>query len=154
MPSEFGNSQGTYGDLNFVTTKQTKTVNGLKFPVKTSNTGGMFARNVDAQAIKDGLLQLIMTQNGERPMRYDYGTALRRSVFAPLDSTTVSDLTASIQNAINTYEPRVIIRVLEVIPDEATSSLSINLVFSIKNDVFHTQQIALTVDARGVQVNG
>ena len=144
----------TYGDLQFATTSKTQTVKGLQFPVKTSNTGGMFGRNFNEEAIKDGLIQLIMTQRGERPMRLDYGTDLRSSVFGALDAKTVSNLRTTILAAIERYEPRVIVRSFEIIPDDANSSISMKLAFSIRDNVFYTDQIYLTVDSKGVTING
>lgn len=154
MVSEFGSGKGTYGDLSFVTKNSKRTVKGLQFPVSTSNTGGMFARNFDAEAIKDGLIQLLMTQQGERPMNYSYGTILRNSVFAPLDGQLISEIKTSIETAIKRFEPRVSIRTLQVTPNEETSGVDIALVFSIKDNVFSTETINLTVNTQGVQING
>jgi phage baseplate assembly protein W len=154
MVNEFGSGKRTYGDLSFVTKDSTRTVKGLQFPVNTSNTGGMFARNFDAEAIKDGLIQLIMTQQGERPMNYTYGTILRNAVFAPLDGQLISEINSSIETAIRRFEPRVSIRTLQVTPNEENSGVDISLVFSIKDDVFSTQTINLTVNAQGAQING
>lgn len=154
MTNQFGSGKGTYGDLNFVTKNSKNTVKGLQFPVSTANTGGMFARNVDSEAIKDGLLQLIMTQNGERPMNYEYGTILRAAVFEPLDGELISTIENSIQQAIRKFEPRVVIKSLRVTPENETAAVNISLNFSIKEGVFSTQTINLTVDAQGVQING
>ena len=154
MANEFGFGQRTYGDLNFVTKDSKRTVKGLQFPLSTSNTGGMFARSLDLEAIKDGLIQLIMTQRGERPMNYSYGTLVRSAVFSPLDGELISKVASSIETAIERYEPRVSIRDLKVIPNDAESGVDIRLVFSIKDGVFSTQTINLTVNAQGVQVNG
>jgi len=144
----------SYGDVSFVTTDDTSSIKGLQFPVKTTNTGGMFSRNLDARSIKEGLLQLLMTQRGERPMRLDFGTDVRTSVFAPMDSQLITSLRQSILSAIDLYEPRVIVRDLQISPDEANSRVTIELAFSIKNNVFYKDTIVLTVDNRGVQING
>jgi len=154
MVNQFGSGKRTYGDLNFVTRSDKRTVKGLQFPVNTSNTGGMFARNFDAEAIRDGLIQLIMTQRGERPMNHAYGTILRNAVFAPLDGQLISDIKSSIDTAIRRFEPRVAIRTLQVVPNEPASGVDISLVFSIKDDVFSSQTINLTVNAQGAQING
>lgn len=153
MLNEFGSGKRTYGDLSFVTKDSARTVKGLQFPISTSNTGGMFARNFDAEAIKDGLIQLIMTQQGERPMNYTYGTILRNAVFAPLDGELISEINSSIETAIRRFEPRVTIRTLQVTPNEENSGVDISLVFSLKDDVFSTQKINLTVNAQGAQIN-
>ena len=145
---------GSYGDLSFVTKKDQNPVKGIEFPVRSTSTGGIFSRNFNEQSVKDGLIQLIMTQRGERPMRYDYGTDVRGSVFAPMDSLLVSNLESSIRNAIDRYEPRVVIRDLQVIPDEQNSSIYIKLVFSMKDNVFFSDQVYLTVNPQGVEING
>ena len=136
----------SYGDVTFVTTDDNLSIKGLQFPVKTTNTGGMFSRNLDTRSIKEGLLQLLM--------RLDFGTDLRTSVFAPMDSQLVQSLRQSILSAIDLYEPRVVVRNLEISPDEANSKVSIELAFSIKNDVFYKDTIILTVDNTGVQIHG
>lgn len=145
---------GSYGDLSFVTKKDQNPVKGIEFPVRSTSTGGIFSRNFNEQSVKDGLIQLIMTQRGERPMRYDYGTDVRGSVFAPMDSLLVSNLESSIRNAIDRYEPRVVIRDLQVISDEQNSSIDIKLVFSMKDNVFFSDQVYLTVNPQGVEING
>lgn len=154
MVSEFGSGKGTYGDLSFVTKNSKRTVKGFQFPVSTSNTGGMFARNFDSEAIRDGLIQLLMTQRGERPMRYNYGTILRTAVFQPLDSQLISNIRNSIQSAIDLYEPRVVVRALNVTARESESAVDIELAFSIKDNVFSVETLNLTVNAQGVQING
>jgi len=143
----------SYGDVTFVTTNDVSSIKGLQFPVKTTNTGGMFSRNLDGRSIREGLLQLLMTQRGERPMRLNYGTTLRSSVLAPLDSNLTSEVRQSILSAIDLYEPRIVVRSLDVVPDEAESRLFITLKFAIKNNVFFTDTITLTVDSTGVQIN-
>ena len=144
----------SYGDLQFVTTNLNTAVKGLEWPVRVSNTGGMFSRNFNESSVKSGLIQLLLTQQGERPMRPTYGTQLRHSVFAPLDSDTRTVLENTIKEAIAIYEPRVIIRSFEVAQDDANSSIDISLVFSMKDNVFSTDGIYLTIDAKGAQING
>lgn len=143
----------SYGDATFVTTSKTTTVKGLQYPLLTTNTGGMFSRNFNERSIRDGLIQLLLTSKGERPMRLDFGTDLRKSCFEPLDGKLLETLRKSILSAISKYEPRVIIRNFNIKSDEANSRIFLEMVFSIKNNVFYTDQINLTVDAQGVQIN-
>ena len=119
----------SYGDLKFATRKSVKSIKGLAWPVRLKNTGGMFSNNFNEESIKDGLIQLMLTSRGERPMRLDYGTALRRSVFAPLDAATVSRLKTTILGAIDKYEPRVIVRSFKLTPKPDNSEIDISLVF-------------------------
>lgn len=152
MANEFGTGTGSYGDLSFVTKNDKQTIKGMQYPVRTSNTGGTFARNFDVEAIRDGLVQLIMTQKGERPMRADFGTITRAAVFAPLDAQLLSDIETSIRDAIDRYEPRVTLRGLSVLPTDE-SSINIDLEFSIKGGVLSIQRLNLTVNSQGVEIN-
>ena len=154
MISEFGSGRRTYGDLNFVTTNTKNTVKGLQFPLSVSNTGGMFSRNIDIETIKDGLIQLIMTQNGERPMNYAYGTNVRGAVFEPLNADLIKRITTSIDTAIRRFEPRIIVKSLDVVENVEESGIDISLAFAVKNGVFSVQTIKLTVDSQGGRVNG
>ena len=152
MANEFGTGTGSYGDLSFVTKNDKRTIKGMQYPVRISNTGGTFARNFDVEAIRDGLVQLIMTQKGERPMRADFGTITRAAVFAPLDAQLLSDIETSIRDAIDRYEPRVTLRGLSVLPTDE-SAINIDLEFSIKGGVLSIQRLNLIVNSQGVEIN-
>ena len=86
-------------------------------------------------------------------MRLDYGTDLRNSVFGPLDESTVDSLRTTIAAAIEKYAPRVVVRSFDVVPDEDKSQIDISLVFSMKENVFTTEGISLTVNSKGIQIN-
>ena len=144
----------SYGDIKFATKGSRKTIRGLEWPVKTSNTGGMFSNNYNEESIKSGLIQLLLTDRGERPMRLDFGTELKRSVFAPLDGATVSQLRQSILDSISKYETRVVVRSLQLTPISDKSQLNVSLVFSVKPDVLSHHTITLSVDTQGVFING
>tara|TARA_R110000823_G_scaffold45959_9_gene118297 strand:- start:1335 stop:1598 length:264 start_codon:yes stop_codon:yes gene_type:complete len=87
-------------------------------------------------------------------MRLDFGTDLRSSVFAPMDSYTTEALENSIRTAIERYEPRIIIRSFSLTPQTETSEMFLELAFSIKNNIFTTEGIYLTVNTQGVTING
>ena len=144
----------SYGDLTFVTTSRTSTVKGMEWPWSITNTGGMCSSNYNEVSVRQGLIQLLLTQRGERPMRLDYGTELRASVFAPLDSQTIAVLKESILTAINRYEPRVVVRTFDITPKSDNSEVDISLVFSMKENVFTTEGISLTVNTQGIKING
>lgn len=152
MANEFGTGTGSYGDLSFVTKNDKRTIKGMQYPVRASNTGGTFARNFDVEAIRDGLIQLIMTQKGERPMRADFGTITRAAVFAPLDTQLLFEVEKSIRDAIERYEPRVSLRGLSV-RESDDSRINIILEFSIKGGTLSVQRLNLTVNSQGVEIN-
>tara|TARA_R110000744_G_scaffold297293_1_gene407067 strand:- start:64 stop:279 length:216 start_codon:yes stop_codon:yes gene_type:complete len=71
-----------------------------------------------------------------------------------MDSQTVKTLENSILAAIERYEPRVIIRSFKLNPREETSEMFLEIAFSVKNNVFATDGIFLTVNTQGVLING
>tara|TARA_R110002051_G_scaffold264318_1_gene324246 strand:+ start:346 stop:546 length:201 start_codon:yes stop_codon:yes gene_type:complete len=60
----------------------------------------------------------------------------------------------SIVTAVARYEPRVIVRSFKLNPREETSEMYLELAFSMKDNVFATDGIMLTVSTQGVIING
>ncbi len=86
---------------------------GLQYPlVKTSR--GTFAQKNGIDQIKADLLQLLLTNPGERCMLPNYGTPLRKLLFEPNDSILESEAKAMIVRSITTWEPRIVIDNIEV----------------------------------------
>lgn len=145
----------TYGDLKFATLRQQNTLRGLQFPFSYNNTGGIATNNINERSVKDGLMQLLFTRLGERPMRYDFGTDLRSVVFDPIDGETKSRIRQSIQTAIGKYEPRIVIRNITVEESERNQhQIDISLSFSIRGSLFFTDTIYFSVNQTGITQNG
>ena len=143
----------TYGDIAFKTyANNDKVLKGLGYPVRLGNTGGMFSRVDDIQALKASLIQLILTRRGERVMMPSFGTDIRETVFQPLDDTTVASIHSQVVEAINTYMPGIIVQSLEVTPHMEHSTLSIKLVFSAKEEVLGSERIEITVSTKGFSI--
>jgi len=142
-----------YGDFAFKTTEDiTKSILGTAFPVRTTNTGGYFSRATDKMALKAGLIQLILTRRGERVMMPDFGTDIREAVFAPLDMSTAATLGSQISTTISKYEKRVILKNLDVVPDESNNTLSIALTFSVKENILGSASLNISVTQRGFSI--
>jgi phage baseplate assembly protein W len=82
--------------------------NGISFPFRRGSTS-FPAGATDDQLIKESLLQLVLTQNGERIMRPDVGTNALAFIFEPNDVVLEQTLRAEIQAVIAKFEPRVLI---------------------------------------------
>ena len=86
---------------------------GLQYPlIKTPR--GLLAQSRDVVQIKADILQLLLTNPGERVMLPTYGTPLRRLVFEPNDLTLRLRAKQMIEDAIAAWEPRVVIQNIEV----------------------------------------
>ena len=87
---------------------------GLSSRMSTANAGGIFSKKYGIALIKDNLIDLLSTKQGDRVMLPNYGTNIHLAVFEELDSYLRKDIENTILRAIATYEPRVDIKNLEV----------------------------------------
>lgn len=79
---------------------------GLQYPlVKTPR--GLLAQKKGVDQIKADLLQLLLTNPGERVMLPEYGTPLRELFFEPNDIVLKNKTKAMIAESITKWEPRV-----------------------------------------------
>lgn len=91
---------------------------GLQYPLlKTPR--GILAQKKGVDQIKADLLQLLLTNPGERVMMPDFGTPLRKLIFEPNDSSLEIQAREMIITSIRTWEPRVVITNIQI-----TSSFS------------------------------
>src|SRR5262245_49893105 len=72
----------------------------------------------DRDSVRQAILLLISTRPGERVMRPDYGCDLHRLVFSPNDDTTAGLAIHYVRQAINRWEPRVIVLRLDAYRDD------------------------------------
>ena len=107
-------------DLNYVKTPSKERILGLAFPMLNEGVGGFLSQNENLRSLSDCVKQLILTGRGARVMRPDFGTDLRASVFEPLTEDLINALKEQILTTIAKYEPRVIVKRLELSPDFET----------------------------------
>lgn len=79
---------------------------GIKYPFQRGGTS-FPAAATDDELIRDSLLQLILTMNGERIMRPEFGTNALSFIFENNDAVLSNLLRAEIQGVIARFEPRV-----------------------------------------------
>ena len=87
---------------------------GLSF----SPTGGI-ETVVGRESVRQAVLLLLSTRTGERVMRPDYGCDLHKLVFSPNDDTTAGLAMHYVRQAIERWEPRIVIERLDAGRDEA-----------------------------------
>ena len=131
--------------LEYLTTGKRERLNGLAFPFRKDGAGGYATANEGATSLKDCIQQLIMTAPGERVMRPSWGTSLRISAFEPNDSSMRDRLEREIKEAITTYEPRVIVKKLSLIPNAESNKMLIKLTIAPKNDYLSEETVEILV---------
>lgn len=94
---------------------------------------GAVAMVSDDDAVRQAIVLLLTTTPGERLMRPDYGSHLRRLAFAPNDHTTAGLAIHYVRTAIERWEPRVEIVDLDADADPVDHHvLTVSLRYRVK----------------------
>jgi phage baseplate assembly protein W len=86
---------------------------GAPYPIRLNPKGFLYAQK-GVNLVKSDLLQLLLTNPGERVMLPQYGTPLRDLVFDPNDAILAEKAQEMIANSINLWEPRITVQDIEV----------------------------------------
>lgn len=80
-------------------------INGkhLSFPFRIDSDGRMAAVKTLDEHVRDEIVQLLLTNQGERPFLVDFGGGVRRLVFESADDATAAVAKAQITQAINRW---------------------------------------------------
>lgn len=104
---------------------------------------GKLVLNKDAEAIKRALKNLIYTNKGERFYDPNLGCDLKKILFENFSEVTTQMIKTYIEDAINTYEPRVSLIEVVVVPYEEQNLYNIIIVFEMINQA---EPITLTLN--------
>tara|TARA_R110000737_G_scaffold13572_1_gene29427 strand:- start:496 stop:939 length:444 start_codon:yes stop_codon:yes gene_type:complete len=138
-------------NLDYVTTSRRERITGLKFPMPVSpGDGGFFSKSMDKAVVAQNLKQLLLTSKGERLMYPSFGTNLRAALFEPITGTLIGDLEKDIINAVQAYEPRVIIKDVSVSQGKGgnttgANTLYVSLLVSFSMTPFEEEVVDLVI---------
>jgi phage baseplate assembly protein W len=82
--------------------------------------------------IKYNLINLLLTNKGERIFNPSFGTDIRKQLFNQITDETSEVLVDQISNTINVFIPEVIVEKLEVKQMPDTYTMYVNLTYRIK----------------------
>jgi phage baseplate assembly protein W len=85
---------------------------------------GSLQRLTNEEAVKASIVNLVMTQTGERFYHPNVGSDVKRSLFNPFDEMTAAKIQSSISATIDRYEPRAQNVHVQVVPNGDTSQTS------------------------------
>ena len=97
---------------------------------KNKVTDDLLVKKEDA-AVKQAILNLLLTQKGERIYDPEYGSDLRSHLFEPLDFGTAGSIKDSILRTIRNYEPRVSVETCIVEPNLDANGFDVQLDFQV-----------------------
>ena len=85
----------------------------------------------DESAIKQAIVNLLLTNKGERLMNPEYGSDIRRYLFEPLDYGTSALVKQNIVTTIGRFEPRISVQEIVSRPDFENNGFEITMTYSI-----------------------
>ena len=98
---------------------------GLQYPIQKT-VRGLLAQKQGVDQIKADLLQLLLTNPGERVMLPTFGTPLRELMFEPNDTSLELQARQMIVESIKKWEPRIVIQNIAVSSKFDESNLNID----------------------------
>ena len=97
---------------------------------KNKVTDDLLVKKEDA-AVKQAILNLLLTQKGERIYDPEYGSDLKSHLFEPLDFGTAGTIKDEIVRTLKNYEPRVSIDECVVEPNIESNGFDVRLDFEV-----------------------
>jgi uncharacterized protein len=105
---------------------------GVAFPLRLDAAGSVALVASDAE-IQESIHLILGTAPGERPMRPDFGCGIHNHLFAPADGATAGLIAQEVRRALNRWEPRIDLHVVDVsIDDHDRGCLWIDIGYEIR----------------------
>lgn len=86
----------------------------------------------DASAIKQAIVNLLLTNKGERLFNPDYGSDIRSYLFQPLDYATAAQISNNIRYSISNFEPRISVLSIESTPNFDDNGIDVEMTYEIR----------------------
>jgi uncharacterized protein len=133
---------------------------GAPYPI-TRHPRGLLRTETGLDLIRADLLCLLLTMPGERCMLPSFGTDLARMLFEPNDTLSADQAREIIANAINTWEPRVVIESIDISTGNTVAAsasddddsdhhmMSISIRFFDPENISQVQELSLEIPLAG-----
>ena len=108
-----------------------QTFKDLNITFKPHPVTGDLTTVKDEAAIKQAIINLLLTNKGERLFAPQIGSSLSNLLFEILDYGTASLVNTEIQNTLKSYEPRIRVLSLSTNPNFDDNGFDIELVFEV-----------------------
>ena len=103
---------------------------------------------VNDQAIKDSVMNLVMTTRGERLYQPEIGGNISTLLFELMSDETTYLLQRAIQEVVTNWEPRAVLEAVQVIPDYDNNNYSITIRFYTKYNLEVSQAVNVTLSSK------
>ncbi len=103
---------------------------GLAFPPRVGGDGRL-AWSSGEENVRESIRIILMTEPGERLLRDDFGCGLRQFLFEPHTPTTRELIRERITQALERWEPRVVVDSVAVDPGDDPRVVAVNVLFRL-----------------------
>jgi uncharacterized protein len=104
---------------------------GWNFPLAAD--GGQVEMVQYEDDVRQAILIILLTNNGERMMRPTFGAGLNSFVFEPINPTTMAALQTRVEDALIDWEPRIDVIVVSVTPSpDLLSTVLIDITYRVR----------------------
>lgn len=104
---------------------------GWTFPVTFRAGSYSVELSEEEKDIKESLIVLLTTSQGERVMRHEYGANLENMLFESINVTTATIIINRLKRAILFHEPRVEVNDIDLTPDLANGMITVTIEYTI-----------------------
>ncbi|MBD1930795.1 MULTISPECIES: GPW/gp25 family protein [Cyanophyceae] len=104
---------------------------GWSFPLRVNVQGGLQLSSAERN-IEESIRIILQTQIGERVYRPNFGSRLSEMVFAPMNTQTLLLLRLHVQEALEMWEPRIVLDVVRTEPDPIRGRVDIIIEYHAK----------------------
>lgn len=109
------------------------------------NTGDV-ALKKDVAAVKQSVLNILMTNHGEKPFRPHFGGNLRAYLFENFDDVQVAIIRKNIRTTLTNNEPRITVTNVDVEDLSYRNALQITVEFTIKSPTQQQASVSFVVE--------
>ncbi|MEP6519601.1 GPW/gp25 family protein [Microcoleus vaginatus] len=107
---------------------------GLGFPLKVNVQGGI-QLSTGTPNIEESIVIILRTDLGERVYRPNFGSRLSELVFEPMNVQTLMLIRLYVEQALEMWEPRIILKEVRADPDPIRGRVDIEIVYQPKNSL-------------------
>jgi len=117
-----------------------KSYSDLSFDFTANPQTGDVATVKDANSVKRGIKNILLTAGFERLFQPEVGGGIEKLLFEPMTPITAQRLSDAVTNAIEAWETRATVINIAVIPEEEYNRYRVAIKFSINNSL-ETEQV-------------
>lgn len=113
---------------------------GVSFPIRMNQQGNI-EYSFGTQNIQESILLILLTEIGERLYRPNFGCRIHELSFAPLNKQTLMLMRIYVQEALELWEPRIIVEQVKSKAFNRIGRVDISIEYRIKGTYDRTSMV-------------